>query len=283
MRLAQIILAHKNQDQLMRLINRLSHPCVDCWVHVDKKSTTIDRAALARLKNVYPVQPGIDVKWAGISLLKAMLNSMDAVMNAKSYDYIHFLSGQDYPLLAPELFLDYLEEHKGTEFIGNRPYEESKQNILRFRQYHFPDFSFPGKPAFERMVNTILPERKFPYDFSIRKGPQWMALTTEAVEYILQFVSANPKYLRYFRWVMASDEFFFQTILYNSPFRQRMKNQIFHYIDWSEQKKSPKTLTAKDLNNILRSDLFFARKFDTSVDAAVLDVLDKRILSFSVK
>lgn len=56
-----------------------------------------------------------------------------------------------------------------------------------------------------------------------------------------------------------------------------MKNHIFHYIDWSEKKKNPKTLTIKDKDKIFDSALFFARKFDYSVDADILDAIDERI------
>lgn len=281
MKIAYIILAHKNQEQLLRMISRLSHPSADCWLHIDRKWETIELSVLSEFKNIHIIQPRIKVSWGCFNIVEAMLNGMKAVLKAgQKYDYIHFLSGQDYPIQPPDHFMKYLAGHKGYEFIGHRPYEETRGNMERISRYHFPAYSFPGKSVFEQTVNAVLPERIFPYDFSIRKGPQWMTLSLPAARYVLRFVSDNPMYANYFKWVNAPDEFFFQTILYNSPFRLKMRNQIFHYIDWSEKKKSPKVLTIKDLESLLSSDFFFARKFDTSADPSILDALDERIFSF---
>jgi hypothetical protein len=279
MRLAHIILAHKNPAQVARLAKQLSHPDVDCWIHIDRKCDITDLGVIARMQNVYLIEPRIEVSWACFNLVQAMLNGMRAVLNScGEYDYVNFLSGQDYPLQPPDRLLDYLCDHNGYEFIGNRPYEESEQNVRRMHRYHFTGAGFPGRRLLQRAVNALLPDRIFPYDFKVRKGPQWMTLTTAAVLYILEFVSENPRYGRYFKWVHAPDEFFFQTILYNSPFRDRMRNQIFHHIDWSEGKKNPKTFTIDDRECLMASGQLFARKFDMSVDFQILDLLDKRII-----
>lgn len=279
MKIAHIILVHKNPAQVARLIKRLSHPDVDCWVHVDRKCDIDDFRGIAQMRNVYFIEPRIEVTWAGYSLVQAMLNGMRAVLHSfEEYDYVNFLSGQDYPLQPPDRLLHYLCDHNGYEFIGHRPYEETEQNLERVHRYHFTGAGLPGRHLLQRVVNILLPDRDFPYDFSIRKGPQWMTLTRAALLYILEFVSENPRYRRYFKWVHAPDEFFFQTILYNSSFCTKMRNQIFHHIDWSEGKKNPKTFTIEDRECLMTSGQLFARKFDMSVDFQILDLLDKRII-----
>ena len=283
MRIAHIILVHKSPAQVSRLVKRLSHPDVDCWLHIDGKSDITDFRDILRMKNVYLTEPRVEVNWAGYNIVQAMLNGMRAILHSNGeYDYVNFLSGQDYPLQPPDRFLHYLNDHNGYEFIGNRPYDESEQNVERMHKYHFTGGAFPGRLLLQRAVNILLPDRNFPYDFIIRKGPQWMTLTAEAVLYILKFVSENRRYRRYFKWVHAPDEFFFQTILYNSPFRARMRNQIFHHIDWSNGQKNPKTFTIEDSECLMASGQLFARKFDMSVDPRILDILDKRILACSL-
>ena len=279
MKIAHIILVHKNPEQVARLIRRLSHPDVDCWVHVDRKCDIAGFGDISRMDNVYLTEPRVTVKWAGYSIVRAMLNGMRAVLNSsEEYDYVNFLSGQDYPLQPADRLLHYLSDHNGYEFVGNRPYGETEQNVERVHKYHFTGAGFPGRQLLQRAVNVLLPDRRLPYDFIIRKGPQWMTLTTAAILHILEFVSENPRYSRYFKWVHAPDEFFFQTILYNSPFRAKMRNQIFHHIDWSEGKKNPKTFTIEDRERLVTSGQLFARKFDMSVDLQILDLLDKRII-----
>jgi len=278
MKIAHIILVHKNPAQVARLVKRLSHPDVDCWVHIDRKCDVSGFSEILRMKNVYFVEPRVKVSWGSFSIVQAMLNGMRDVLNfSREYDYVNFLSGQDYPLQPADRLLHYLSDHNGYEFIGNRPYDEARQNVERVHKYYF-NAGFPGRLLLQRTVNALLPDRNFPYDLSIRKGPQWMTLTTAAVLYMLEFVSENPRYRRYFRWVHAPDEFFFQTILYNSSFREKMRNQIFHHIDWSEGKKNPKTFTIEDRERLMASGQLFARKFDMSVDLQILDLLDKRII-----
>jgi hypothetical protein len=262
-----------------RLVKRLAHPDVDCWLHIDRKCDIADFRDILRMRQVYFIEPRIKVSWGNYSIVQAMLNGMRAVLNSSGeYGYVNFLSGQDYPLQPQDRLLDYLSDHLGHEFIGNRPYDESNQNVERMHRYHFTGADYPGRLFLQRAVNALLPGRTFPYDFTIRKGPQWMTLTTAAILYMLEFVSENPRYRRYFKWVHAPDEFFFQTILYNSPFREKMRNQIFHHIDWSEGKKNPKTFTIEDRECLMASGQLFARKFDISVDLQILDLLDKRII-----
>lgn len=284
MKIAHLILAHKNPGQLLRLVKLLLHAGADCWIHLDKKCNMADFATVLSMPGVYRVEPQVKVEWGCYNIVQATLNSMKAVINSGiEYDYINCMSGQDYPLKPGHMFSSYLSLHSGYEFIGNRPYEESEDNIVRIRRYYYNHLSFPGKRYFEKLVNMVLPERILAYPYRIRKGPQWMCLTRSAVKYTLDFESKNPLFTRFFKTVHAPDEFFFQTILYNSPFRPAMRNEIFHYIDWSEKRKNPKTLTVEDLDKLMSSPLFFARKFDTAVDASILDKLDERMKAYSLR
>ena len=72
------------------------------------------------------------------------------------------------------------------------------------------------------------------------------------------------------------DEFVFQTILFNSIYKEDIVNDNMRFIDWSEGNKNPKTFTAKDVNILLASNQFFARKFDVNVDAEILDLVDQK-------
>ena len=55
-----------------------------------------------------------------------------------------------------------------------------------------------------------------------------------------------------------------------------MVNDNLRYIDWSEGKDSPKTLTIADKDAILASPKLYARKFDMAKEPGVLDFLDSR-------
>ncbi len=278
MRVAHILLVHKNPQQIARLVERLYHPDVDCWVHIDQKVNTNDFKELAGKRNVFILQPTIRVDWGCFNTVEAMLFAMLKVSEAcEKYAYFNFMSGQDYPLKPASVFFGYLKANPGAQFMNNRAYEESTQNIIRFRQYHFNDYSFTGVKLLERLVNKVLPQRRFRYPHEIRKGSQWMALSRDAVTYVLKFMNENPRYGLYFRRVHIPDEFFFQTILYNSPLQSTIRNPNLHYIDWTEKTEHPRLLIINDYDKLASSDRFFARKFDMNADASILDALDTLI------
>jgi hypothetical protein len=88
----------------------------------------------------------------------------------------------------------------------------------------------------------------------------------------------QPSLQRFFKYTWGSDEFVFQTLLYNSEFKKDMVNENYRYIDWSEGKPNPKTLNITDFTLIAESNAFFARKFDQDMDPIILDEIDKRLL-----
>lgn len=196
MKVACIILAHKYPQQLKRLITAISHPSIHFWVHIDRKSNLSDFNEIFELQNVFRIQPTTRVDWGCYNTVECMLNCLKAASNASErYEYYQFLSGMDYPIQPIQSYLDYLSQNKGNQFIGNRPLEESLQNINRFNDYHFNKLNHTARRLIEKLANTILRPRKFPQPFEIRKGPQWMALNHAAVTYLLQFSKSTKELL----------------------------------------------------------------------------------------
>jgi hypothetical protein len=59
-----------------------------------------------------------------------------------------------------------------------------------------------------------------------------------------------------------------------------MVNDNLRYIRWKHIKSShPEILKTADLAELMRSGALFARKFDTDVDAGILDQIDRHCLS----
>ena len=76
------------------------------------------------------------------------------------------------------------------------------------------------------------------------------------------------------------DEIFFQTILLNSPFQRMAVNDNLRYIEWpNPDSGSPVILCKGDFGKLISSPKLFARKFDVTVDADVLDLIDQEILA----
>ena len=70
---------------------------------------------------------------------------------------------------------------------------------------------------------------------------------------------------------------FFQTLVMNSPFAANVMPGVTYAVFDKQvsRGKHPLVWTSSDLDQLLSSGFFFARKFDQTVDAVVLDQPDE--------
>ena len=121
-----LIMAHSHEELLMQLLNRLVHPQVLVFVHVDKKSQSLfDR--LSTRSDINLVQNRINVQWAHLTQLLAMFSSYKEI-KAKEFEFDHFLviSGQDYPTQSMDKLVSFLSANKGKSFISHVPLSKIK-------------------------------------------------------------------------------------------------------------------------------------------------------------
>ncbi|MBB6502889.1 beta-1,6-N-acetylglucosaminyltransferase [Pedobacter cryoconitis] len=98
MRIAHIIMAHKNPDQLIRLIKRLHHPEADFYIHIDTKSAIEDFNLALSIVRVLFIKNRVNCNWGGNSLFLGIISSMNEVISLKkNYSFLNLLSVQDYP------------------------------------------------------------------------------------------------------------------------------------------------------------------------------------------
>ena len=100
-------------------------------------------------------------------------------------------------------------------------------------------------------------------------------LTQDTIQYVLDFCAQNPDFVKFHKYTHCPDEFFFQTILMNSPIKERIVHNNYWYLDWFNHTNNPKTLKLGDFDKIIHSNKFFARKFDHQVCSAVMDKIDQ--------
>ncbi len=275
MKIAHLILAHANPLQLQRLVNRLAHPDADFYIHIDFKTDITPFLALAN-DHVTLVKKRESVYWGAYSIVQATVNSMEEILlSGKQYDYINLLSGQDYPLKATTEIHQYFEENPGKAFMETLIIQQEwHEAIQRVTKYHLTNYNFWRKHTVEKYLNMLLPKRKMPNNLIPVGRSQWFAITQTHAKYIVDYLAQHKHVRRFFELTWGSDEFVFQTLLYNSIYQKDMVNDNLRYIDWSEGQSSPKTFTITDLPTLLNSGKLFARKFNEAVDATILDKLD---------
>ena len=281
MKIAHLILAHSGPGQLQRLINRLKHPDAYVFIHIDGKANIGEFALLAKTENVFLVEQRARVRWGAYSIVQATLNGFKAILDSGvSFNRINLLSGSDYPLANPEKIHLFFAENTVQNFMEFQDVKSVwKEAIPRITEYHLNNYSFPGKYMVQKWMNRLLPVRKMPAGLTPVGRSQWMSLTFESMRYLLLYLAENPKVSRFFKLTWAPDEMIFQTILYNSRFRESLVNDNLRYIDWSAAEPSPKLLVADDLDHLLKSGKLFARKFDMDKNPEILDLLDEKIFS----
>lgn len=280
MRHAILIHAHRFPEQFGRLCSAIRHPDFDIYANIDAKSDieTFRREA----PTVQFVSKRTNIKWGHWSQVKATLDSLKEIVGSgKDYGYVLFISGQDYPICPLDEIAETLRQRYGQEFIGSsscvitdrKQYRRLEMRYTK-RWVHFKNKYLAILP---NMVLRLLPDQKQYYP--LYKGSQWWNLTLECVRYIIAFCEANPHIVQSYRHSLCPDEIFFQSMLHASPFKERLVNHIFRYIDWSDGPTSPKTLDSSDYEAIVNSGAWFARKVDMQKDSRLLDMLDKNIAS----
>ena len=279
MRIAHLLLVHKNPEQVALLIKNLQHAACDFYIHVDKKSTKKDFYFLAdNNNNVFFIKKRASIFWAGYGTIQATLNGFSEILK-KQYNYINVISGQDFPIKQIKQFVETLERDKNYEYITCEPLKTVWTEALpRVEKFHLVNWKIPGKFRIEKLLNKIISgKREFPLDYIIAGRANWFTITSEACQYILTFLDNNPKVIRFFKYCWGADEFIFSTILYNSSFKDKIRNN-FVYVDWNGKKDGhPRILLTEDYEKLIKSEKYFARKFDLNEDKTILAMLENWI------
>jgi hypothetical protein len=225
-------------------------------------------------------------------MVKATLASMrEAAASECNFGYYALLSGLDYPLKHASEIRSYFYSQPFRQHINRLDVEKSPEHYLKnLVRYNFRDgwlpWVLPDKVIRKVASLALRPIRRVPPAGRQCTGSQWWALTDDCVRYILQFVDEHPEYERHYRYVWAPDEFFFQSIVENSPFRDEAPPLIpyqgrgmwrtanFHVVHPSLSK----IYTHGDYEHLLQSDRCFVRKVTSAQSAELLNRLDERLM-----
>ncbi|NDD27437.1 MAG: glycosyl transferase [Proteobacteria bacterium] len=265
MRIASLVLAHRDPAQLRRLLRRLVEMGT-VYVHLDA------RADLRVFSEGVPpdvrwVRPRIPVRWGCMSVVWAALGGLRAVMR-ESPDYVHLLSGHDYPLCGADAMRSLLAG--GGEFIEVRARPEEASRYERFHLDQWLSCARLRRPV-ERVLNAALAPRTPPLEIHLGSG--WFTVTGALARYFVAFCDRRPDVMRFFRLTRVPDEMLFQSIAMQSPFRHALAGHNLRFIDF-DGGPHPRALTLDDVPALARSGHLFARKFVPRTSDGALDAID---------
>jgi hypothetical protein len=304
-RIGFIILAHKNPNQLRRLVDKLSSPFSKCFIHVDRKSDIKGfKCAFQDLNEETCIWLKRERSaWGSFGAIQATINGIiRALEEQPAVDYIFLLSGQDYPIKNLTCIQDFLAANNGKSFLGYSPLPSKYWYAGGMNRYEYHHFNFMGKWLtfpFDYYYhlwpkNQISPvkyplillakifnhnlgfwsrfKKKMPSDLKPFGGDAHWCISRSAASYIVDFVQRRKDMIRLCKYSICCDEVFFHVILLNSYLRDTIINKSLHYIIWKTDK--PAIFTGNDFNRLSQSDCLFARKFDSAVDSNILDMID---------
>jgi Core-2/I-Branching enzyme len=272
MSLAFIITAYKQPSQFARLMDVLWHPDDHFAVHVDAKtSPEVRREFVLAAKGRSNIEfiPPVSVVWGGFGLCQAEWNALNALIRRPGWTHMMNITAQDFPLRTRERMIEELRSKPGVNHMRVLPLAESKPHFRR--RFHWVCVEAGGKVR--RLPIPYPKPRGFRNDWI---GDGWHILTREFCEWAVTAPVAQ-ECLRWFRRVKHPHESWYQAMMMASPFAGTVDADNKRLIKWMPNSGNPRVLTAADLPELASSSAFFARKFDETVDAEVLDRLASRL------
>jgi hypothetical protein len=276
-RIAYVILAHRLPQQLVRLVERLDAPGATFLIHVNRRSDdavlAATRTGLAGRGNVIYLRRH-RLYWGGFGHVAATVEGLEELRRRSvAYDYVALLTGQDYPIKPPAEIARTLAAGGGRSFIAHDRVPGGVEDGMR-RITHWHERRI-GRPRGWHLSVPL--RRRFPEGLEPWGGSAYWWLSREAAEHVRAWIAGHPRAYRFFRHVDVPDEVLFQTILMNSPLRDAVIDDELRLVDWT-RRPMPWTFRAQDLPLLRDSPKLVARKFDVTVDAEILDLVDRELL-----
>lgn len=273
-----VMTAYKDVEQINRFIN-LAPKNFDFYVHLDKKST-IDKSALSARAKVFSVY---NIFW-GVEHLKAFLFLLkEAYSSGKEYDFFHLCTGQDF-FACPLSSFDskFREDTCYLDFymLPKKNWWHGGFYILKYKT--LASFCDVRKPM-NRIANfgfylyqwIFIKQRPLPM-YKMACGAVYCSLPKGAVEEYL-FGDVAQDLLERLSDTTCGEEVFFQTVLWNSKYREKIVKNNLRYVDWTV-KAPPKFLEECDYKKIVDSDNCFCRKIDSVKSKSLIDKLEKYVV-----
>ncbi|HYI80897.1 MAG TPA: beta-1,6-N-acetylglucosaminyltransferase [Thermoleophilaceae bacterium] len=302
-RIAYLITSYTLPEQVLRLAETLRRgsPRALIALHHDDRRCAVDVPALDVL-GVRRVEPPSPVEWGEPSQLEMVLRCLEWLLERSDFDWVVLLSGQDYPIrplvdieraLAGSGFDAFIEATRVEPPALSRlvPVDEFASRYF-YRWRKLP----PGAPgrtllAIAARARPLLSVRSMPSGdwvgarafrtpfrpgFECHRGSDWFTLRRRAVDAVVALLRAKPEILDHYRQTLIPTESLVQTVLASDP-ALRISGDYRRFTVWRPGDARPRVLGCDDLPDMLASGADFARKFDQTVDRAVLDEIDRRV------
>lgn len=300
-RVGYLVLSYTLPGQVLRLLRtlRAGSPDAHVLVHHDDRRCRLDRPAL-RAARAHSLEPPLAVEWGDFSQLAAVLRGFRWLLEHTDFEWLVLLSGQDYPVRPLAAIERDLATADCDAFIETRPVAPPslrRRAVDEFASRYFYRYAaLPDGPLAARLValapkaRPLLAARRLPsgpriglrwprppFSGALRchRGSDWFTLSRRCVAAVDGFAREHAAALRHYRRTLIPTESFVHTVLASEP-ALRLRGDNRRHTVWDPPPAArPRVLRRGDLAAALAGGADFARKFDATVDAAVLDDIDR--------
>lgn len=283
---AILILVHNNFNQVCALTNLLGR-AFEIYIHVDSDNQDLFKSLIGEYtaNNNVHIYSEVNVHWGSWSIVKAEILLMRHALSNPNVNYLHLISGQDWPIKNVYDIQYFYEEHLDTIYMSYKKAKDEKSNTLEpmiwWQKYYFNYDTVPRRTLFGKIYHRVLlliqtlfrvnKFRKLGIPLTIYRGSNWIDIPTDVCKYAIDYLYAHKNLLKLFQTGFCSDEFWLQTILCNSDYCSNIINDNYRYIKWKKQNESfPAILDNRDYNDIISSNSFFMRKIDNQFSKSLV-------------
>lgn len=284
---AYIVISHRNPPQVLRLVRALKEDSeAVVLVRHDQRASTLPDAEIEAAGGE-AVSGEVEPGWGDWRHLRSILHCLHEAATRHDPPWTLIVSGQDYPVRAPREIASELRDASEDARLGSirevepgsAPDDEFHLRCL-YRHYDRPR-GMPGLPlvmrplVYTRDLPSLVGFRRLrPWPLRPYVSADWLTLGRRALGAVLD-AADDPRLMRHFRRVAVPSESFFASVLLNRP-DLVVDGDNRRFVRFARLGAAhPDTLTSVDLDRVLASGADFARKFDITVDAEVLDRLDE--------
>lgn len=291
MKIAFVILAYKNPDQISTLVKSLTHPDHHFFIHVDNTKEIIPfEKALQKNSdaNIIFVKR-YNSYWGSYLCVKAMLNALEtAIQHPAKFDYFIHLSGQDYPVNSIHHIRQKLQSSLPASFMYHfsLPCHWKNGGMDRLQSCSF----FIGKKRIVLTEKKQNPFYKFIYRLWRKKidaydnskqyfgGEFYFMLHRDAVKVLIDNIQSDKKLANRLQYTLIPEEIYIPTMLMQQKGKQLLiNNKTLRFIPWEAEGSSPRTIQSQDMKEIVKGEYLFARKFDFEQFPEVKILIDQHI------
>jgi hypothetical protein len=252
-KLAILIIAHKNLNQLLRLLKRIKHDRIDIFVHIDQKwdlsEKDLESIRSIDKKSIFVIEKRISVSLDTWSLIEATMELIKQSKNIESrkginYKYTALLSAQDYPIKNIDSFIELLNRSYPKPFIDVTPYDNNNWLYSKFHRFSSENkmnmlINSKIKPGvFRRVIKLPIyltfrliglfydnPYKKFiKLNCKLYGGSAWWVLPDLAIHYINErYHNPNDKIIEVLKQTYTPEETFFQIMVMQSILASRVE------------------------------------------------------------